>query len=275
MNPIRRQLLNGQRQLAAAAAADTSTARDEPVHIAADLRRGLATIGNNVEDGEYTITEKWWNPETEVWDDATAPLGLSGATAYDWKQRPIGVAGQTVRFWQVRTKEGETRTLIDAAAPLMFAKVTNARNASDGVWTDYKTDGFQSHCRANPCDSAGGNPVAAVTLQLKLTDDPADAIVGFMDVSAGDVVAYTVGDENENVPGTAGASQLDGYVIAHPGTDGAWENIGRPDEANTFSIALSKVDELWFDRSGRLVKWTDFSVPANTSWTKNQTFGPA
>jgi len=54
-----------------------------------------------------------------------------------------------------------------------FAKVTGVFNASDAAWTDFDTDGYQSHVEANPCRADGSGVSTDMTLHLKLTEQGA------------------------------------------------------------------------------------------------------
>lgn len=114
MNPVYRQLLHGQRRTTAALrAADEPASRDDPLYRADVLARGVARIATNDEDGDYTITEQWWNPDTSEWDSATAPLGLVNASAREYSGNEHGSEEQLVRFWQQRAQGGLVETLID------------------------------------------------------------------------------------------------------------------------------------------------------------------
>ena len=118
-------------------------------------------------------------------------------------------------------KPDEAPKLLPDEPEIRFAKVVAVYNESNASWTDYATDGWQSHCTANPCDAAGDELDADTTLYLKLTEDCANANVGFQDVAVADIIGFAVGDKTEDVPGTASATQFDGYALPHAAEDGA------------------------------------------------------
>lgn len=87
--------------------------RDEPIPHADLLAQGTARIDANNGDGEYTITELWWDPQAKEWAAAEGPPGLIEAEAFDYSLNTQGQADQTVRFWEVRALGGKVCRLID------------------------------------------------------------------------------------------------------------------------------------------------------------------
>ena len=80
-------------------------------------RRGVARITANLGDGEYTITEQWWDGDSSAWVNATEPLGYVAVTAGDFRGRDTGGAGEYVAFWEQRAKDGSLERLIDVDRP--------------------------------------------------------------------------------------------------------------------------------------------------------------
>ena len=116
MNVTHRQIAQACRRLANPHRAACAGSRDEPVRLPEVLRRGLARIVSNDGDGQYTVTERWWDPSQAAWRDATEPLGIVGQTAFDWKRNATGGArDDLVPFWEQRAVGGEVLRLIDLA----------------------------------------------------------------------------------------------------------------------------------------------------------------
>jgi hypothetical protein len=115
MSLTQRQMLLNQRRMAAELAArEVPAVRDEPVYRPEDLRRGLARItAKGEEDGQYKVSELWWDPTEEEWVEAEGELGYVEADAIDYMSRPGGQPGQNVRFWEHRGKEGRLVLFID------------------------------------------------------------------------------------------------------------------------------------------------------------------
>jgi hypothetical protein len=115
MNVTQRQILQHQRRMTAAlAAAQAPAARDEPIYRPEELRRGLARIkSRGEEDGQYKVTELWWDPTSQEWSEADTRLGYVEADALDYMLNPNGQAGQIVPFWEHRAREGELELFID------------------------------------------------------------------------------------------------------------------------------------------------------------------
>ena len=114
MNPIQRQLLLTQRRMTAAlAAGETPALRDEPLWRTDVLRRGIAKIDSNEQEGAYKITELWWDPDAEEWIRADGPLGFEEADAIDYMRNACGGVNQVVRFWEHRGLEGRLQLFID------------------------------------------------------------------------------------------------------------------------------------------------------------------
>ena len=101
------------RQQQGAAGAD----RDVPAPQADCPRRGVARITANDDDGEYTVTEQWWDASTSDWVNATAPLGYVAWTARDFKDRDTAQAGEYVAFWEQRARDGSVVVMIDVDRP--------------------------------------------------------------------------------------------------------------------------------------------------------------
>jgi hypothetical protein len=89
--------------------------RDEPIAHADVLRQGMARIDANDGDGDYTITELWWDPEEERWTAAEGPPGLVEAEASDYAMNALGQAEQKVWFREVRALGGEVCRFIDVS----------------------------------------------------------------------------------------------------------------------------------------------------------------
>ncbi len=117
MNPAQHHVLLHQRRATAAlAAAEASAPRDEPLVRPEVLRHGLAKIaGKGDEDGHYKITELWWSPTDEEWDEADGLPGYVDADAVDCVLDANGTVGQTVPFWEHRGKEGQLKLVIDVS----------------------------------------------------------------------------------------------------------------------------------------------------------------
>ena len=96
---------------------------------------GIAKVVTNNGDGDYTITQQWWDPDANppAWTDATLPAGLVDAEARDINQRDDGRVDQIVRFWQARNMSGEIETWIDLGwiSTGFWGEITG--NASDGT----------------------------------------------------------------------------------------------------------------------------------------------
>jgi hypothetical protein len=96
---------------------------------------GVAKIVTNDAEGDYTITQQWWdqNADPPAWTDAVSPSGLVDAEARDIDQRDAGAAGGIVRFWQGRNMSGAVETWIDIGrvSPGFWASISG--NASDGT----------------------------------------------------------------------------------------------------------------------------------------------
>lgn len=90
---------------------------DLPAPVPDGPRRGVARISANLGDGEYTITEQWWDADSSAWANAVEPLGHVAATARDFKARDTAAAGENVAFWEQRAKDGSRVLLIDVDRP--------------------------------------------------------------------------------------------------------------------------------------------------------------
>jgi len=90
---------------------------DQPAPVADGPRRGIARVTSNLGDGEYTITERWWDADADAWTDAAEPLGYVAADARDFQGRDSAQAGDTVAFWEQRARDGTLVLLIDVARP--------------------------------------------------------------------------------------------------------------------------------------------------------------
>ena len=107
--------------------------RPEPQHQA--VIAGLARIVTNDGDGEYTITQQWWDADaaTPEWTNAVSPGGLVSCEACDINLRQDGLVERFVRFWQGRNLSGAVETWIDLGwkSDGFWASITG--NATDGT----------------------------------------------------------------------------------------------------------------------------------------------
>ena len=96
---------------------------------------GIAKVVTNDGDGDYTITQQWWDPDAAppAWGDAVSPAGLVSGEARDINQRDDGRAGRIVRFRQSRNMSGGVETWIDLGwiSTGFWAEITG--NAADGT----------------------------------------------------------------------------------------------------------------------------------------------
>jgi hypothetical protein len=114
MSLTTRQFLKDYRRAAAQrAAAPCGGGRDEPADHAEPLRSGIARVVAKGSDGQYKITELWWDGQAEEWIDAAQPLGFVQADAVDYTGSTCGIYGQVVRFWEHRGLRGQILRLID------------------------------------------------------------------------------------------------------------------------------------------------------------------
>ena len=100
-------------------AGQSPSAGDSPLPLPEILRFGVAKINDNYgQDGTYTVTEQWRNPQTAQWDDALAPAGCVQAEARDFLDGTGGMVDQLVPFWQQRAKGGEIEILVNVSAAI-------------------------------------------------------------------------------------------------------------------------------------------------------------
>ena len=132
---ITKQTENYRRQQASLDSVGRPTAEDRAeLQLQASIA-GIAKVLTNDGDGDYTITQQWWDSQAAppAWADATSPAGLVSGEARDINQRDDGRAGRIVRFWQGRNMSGGIETWIDLGwIPSGFhAGITG--NAADGA----------------------------------------------------------------------------------------------------------------------------------------------
>jgi len=145
---IQRQIENYRRRQAAQTAGQRPAGDDKPAADEKTVTAGVARIVSNDGDGEYTITQQWWDQSAspQAWADAAAPGGIVSAEARDVNLRADGQPGRKVRFRRERNKGGGIETWIDLGrgAETFLAKIDG--NAADGTnrwkyaWTEvYKS----------------------------------------------------------------------------------------------------------------------------------------
>jgi len=80
--------------------------------------QGLCKIVSNEEDGNYTVTRLWWDPDADppAYVPATGG-GMVAVAGRDFLNRDGGVASDTpVRFWAQEARNGSIEILIDIAS---------------------------------------------------------------------------------------------------------------------------------------------------------------
>ena len=129
------QTENYRRQQASLDSIARPTATDRPEHQPSAAIAGVAKIVTNDGDGDYTITQQWWDSGADppAWADAVSPGGLVEGEVRDINQRDDGPTGRIVRFWQGRNMSGAIETWIDIGwmSSSFYASVTG--NAPDGA----------------------------------------------------------------------------------------------------------------------------------------------
>jgi len=85
-----------------------------------DHGQGLCKIVTNAGSGVYTVTQLFWNPTTNGYDDAAAPAGFVAKTARDYRNRANGIPASSPLvetdvkpFWVQTSKELTREVLID------------------------------------------------------------------------------------------------------------------------------------------------------------------
>lgn len=98
-----------------------------------ELASGIARIDSNEGGGAYKITEIYWTPAEDIFDDpnyeaVAQGCGVYNADARDWLDRPYGHPGDSqdwitaygiVRFWHEERDSGVPELLIDIG-PAMY-----------------------------------------------------------------------------------------------------------------------------------------------------------
>jgi len=184
MNHIIRQLVALRREQAAADATTRwAPYTEQPVSGANVLRFGVARIVSNDGDGQYKITEQWWNPNASppAWEDAKKPVGYVEAAARDYGNCTLGVDGLRVLFWEQRAKGGSLELLIDAAGRgLCWGKATADWTGGNAVTLD--------PCQADGTDIANAGNVTAYIISPTGGTPDGDGLEP--DISQNDVLAY-------------------------------------------------------------------------------------
>jgi len=130
-----KQTENYRRQQAALDAVDATDSTDRAEHHLCVPTVGVAKIVTNDDDGDYTITQQWWDSHADPkeWSNAVSPGGLVSVQARDINQRHDGLAGRLVRFRQERNIAGSMETWIDLGwmSAGFWASITG--NAADGT----------------------------------------------------------------------------------------------------------------------------------------------
>ena len=132
---IAKQTENYRRQRASLDSVARPTGEDRAEAQPPAAIAGVAKVVTNDGDGDYTVTQQWWDScaDPPAWANATSPGGLVSGEARDINQRDDGRVGQIVRFWQARNMSGGTETWIDLGwiSTGFHAEIT--ANASDGT----------------------------------------------------------------------------------------------------------------------------------------------
>jgi len=132
---ITKQTENYRRQQASLDSVRRPSAEDRAESQSPAAIAGIAKVVTNDGDGDYTITQQWWDSDAgpPAWGDATSPGGLVSCEARDINQRDDGRVDQIVRFWQGRNISGGLETWIDLGwiSTGFWAEITG--NASDGT----------------------------------------------------------------------------------------------------------------------------------------------
>jgi len=130
-----KQTENYRRRQAALHAVAAVDSADRAEHQLSVPLAGVAKIVTNDGDGEYTITQQWWESgaDPHEWSDAVLPGGLVSCEARDINQRDDGLAGRFVRFRRERNVAGVVETWIDLGwkSDGFWASITG--NTSDGT----------------------------------------------------------------------------------------------------------------------------------------------
>ena len=159
---------------AAEAARAIPVEQDQVTRHGTRLRRGVAKITANDEDGAYTVTEQLWDSDAgpAAWADGKAPFRHVTTAARDFLDRESGQVDDVVRFWEQRQQNGALEVLLDVVTTgVMFAVL---------VWRDGgTTDGDLTHqCdRTYTAKTLDGNN----TLGEDLTPKKRRPSVGMMD----------------------------------------------------------------------------------------------
>ena len=129
------QTENYRRQQAALDSVDRPLAEDRPEPQRQAMIAGVARIVTNDGDGDYTITQQWWDQDADppAWSDAVSPSGLVDGEAQDINQRDDGVVGRVVRFWQGRNMSGAIETWIDTGWVSSGFWASISGNSADGT----------------------------------------------------------------------------------------------------------------------------------------------
>jgi len=166
---------------------------------------GVAKIDYNDGDGDYTITQLWWNPDTSDYDSAVKPAGFVTRSARDILGRDTGAPGDRVYFWAQERKDAQVEYLIDILQTgICWGKATADYVSGDTVTLD-------------PCDADGNdNGLANVTSYVVTPVDADEPSVWLSpEIYEDDILAYLPFGENKG-------------VLLNP----KWKHIGPDSEGN-------------------------------------------
>jgi hypothetical protein len=143
-----KQTENYRRQQASLDIVARPVASDRPELQSPASIAGVARIVTNGGDGDYTITQQWWDSGADppAWTDAVSPGGLVSASARDVNQCADGSPGRMVRFWQSRNVSGAVETWIDIGWVSSAFWASVGSNSADGTnrWKYAFTEVYKS-----------------------------------------------------------------------------------------------------------------------------------
>jgi hypothetical protein len=130
-----KQAENYRRQQASLDAVRRSDRDDRAESQPAGTVTGVARIVTNDDDGDYTITQQYWDSGAAPpdWTNAVSPGGLVSVPARDINQRGDGLAGRLVRFWQGRNVAGGVETWVDLGCMSLGFWASITANSADGT----------------------------------------------------------------------------------------------------------------------------------------------